>query len=307
MDPAETLDVTVVDVSMRDGLQAEAVFVPLAAKLQMAELLVAAGVRALEVTSFVHPRLVPQLADAEALVAGLLPHPGVRYSALTLNQRGYRRLFAALAAAGLAAEDVEAVFVTSASERHARANNNSTIAETLAIFDQIADQATRDGVGLRAVIACSFGTPFPDEHISEQRVAEIAAHFAARDARVITLADTVGLAEPGDIGRVVRAVRANLPNAALALHLHDNHGNAAANADAGLRAGIRRFEAGLAELGGCPFAPGSTANLDLLALHALIRAHGLTDGLNVPALELAATTFRAFVRDASPIESTANV
>lgn len=272
---------TIVDVSERDGFQDEPNFVATADKLAVARALAAAGIREIEITSFVHPRYVPQLADADALVPQL---PKIaRFSALVLNERGVARALAAFDAGGFPRGSYDLVSVISASPKHNAANNNRTIAESLAIFDAMAAQAKSAGATLRAAVACAFVSPWDDERIDPAGVVEIAARFAAGGCTVITLADTVGRADPRTVARRVGEIAGALDRP-IALHLHDSAGFALANVYAGLERGVRRFESALAGLGGCPFAPGAPGNLDTEKLARFLEACGVATGIDFDAL-----------------------
>lgn len=272
---------TIVDVSERDGFQDEPNFVATDEKVAVAGALAAAGIREIEVTSFVHPRYVPQLADADALVPRL---PKVaRYSALILNVRGLQRALAAFDAGGFARGSYDLVAVVSASPRHNAANNNRTIDESLAIFDEMAAGARSAGVSMRAALSCAFVSPWDDELIDPARVVEIATRFARGGCTVVTLADTVGQADPRTVARRIAEVGA-ATDVQLALHLHDSSGFALANVYAGLERGVRRFESALAGLGGCPFAPGAPGNLDTEKLARFLGACGLETGIDFDAL-----------------------
>jgi len=272
---------TIVDVSERDGFQDEPNFVATEDKLAVAGALAAAGIREIEVTSFVHPRYVPQLADADALVPRL---PKVaRYSALILNVRGLERALAAFDAGGFARGSYDLVAVISASPKHNAANNNRTIDESLAIFDEMAAGARAAGASIRAALSCAFVSPWDDERIDPARVVEIATRFARGGCAVVTLADTVGRADPRTVARRVAEVSA-ATDVRLALHLHDSFGFALANVYAGLERGVRRFESALAGLGGCPFAPGAPGNLDTEKLAHFLNACGFETGIDFDAL-----------------------
>lgn len=272
---------TIVDVSERDGFQDEPNFVATDDKLAVAAALAAAGIREIEVTSFVHPRYVPQLADADELVPRL---PKVaRYSALILNMRGLQRALAAFDEGGFARGSYDLVAVVSASPRHNAANNNRTIPESLEIFDEMAAGAREAGVTLRAALSCAFVSPWADEAVDPACVAEIAVRFARGGCTAVTLADTVGRADPRTVARRVEEIAAAI-DVPLALHLHDSFGFALANAYAGLERGVRRFESALAGLGGCPFAPGAPGNLDTEKLARFLDACGVETGIDFDAL-----------------------
>jgi|GEM_PF-26574 len=291
--------VTLVDVTARDGFQDEPSFVATADKLGVAEALHAAGVGHIEITSFVHPRWVPQLADADELVPRLAHGP--RYSVLTMNARGLERAIAAFAAGGFRPGSWDAIFVTSASPRHAMANNNRTIDETLANFDEVAALAKRESIALRGGLACAFVSPWPDEErIETGRVVEIVQRFVTGGVNGVTIADTVGFADPRTVAKTVAAVR-DATGIALSLHLHDAHGYALANVYAGLEGGVRSFEGALAGLGGCPWAPGAPGNLDLEKLNRFLTDCGCDTGVDPDKLATARERVRAALARATPI------
>lgn len=295
--------ITLVDVSERDGLQDEPVVVDTATKAAIASALYGAGIDHIEATSFVHPRWVPQLADADALVP-LLPR-GPRYSALVLNLHGWKRAVAAFEHAGYKPGEYDLVYVTSASPRHAAANNNRTIDETLTIFDEVAEASRQHGISLRATIACAFVSPWSDETIAEHDVHRAVTRFVAGGARLITLADTVGRATPALVASRIAGLRSAAPNVPLALHLHDSCGYALANVYAGLEAGVHVFEAALAGLGGCPFAPDAPGNLDLRRLVAFLDDSGFETGVNGDRLHEAEILVRQAVAAGRPLEAAA--
>ncbi|HYZ16881.1 MAG TPA: hydroxymethylglutaryl-CoA lyase, partial [Candidatus Acidoferrum sp.] len=273
--------VTLVDVTTRDGLQDEPRFVDTAAKVRIVRALVAAGIDEIEVTSFVHPKWVPQLADADVLI-GLLPR-SPRYSVLIMNDRGFERAVNAFDAFGYPRGSYDLVFVASASPRHNASNNNRTIDETLSYFDAIAARAKAEGVTLRAAIACSFVSPWHDERVERDTVLRMVERFEAGGCRMISLADTIGKASPEIVSETVTAVQRR-SSTALSLHLHDLRGSAFANVDAGLRCGIDRFEGVLSGIGGCPFAPDAPGNLDLERLAEFVAQRGFETGTDPKAL-----------------------
>ena len=288
--------VTLLDVSARDGLQDEACVVATGEKLAVAQALIEAGVGEVEITSFVHPVWVPQLADADALVPRLPRGP--RYSALIMNAKGYDRACAAFA--GHARGTWALAFVASASPRHNQSNNNRTIEQTLEIFDAVAARARADGVELHGAIACSFVSPYTGEVTDPETVAAIARRYERGGCTLITLADTVGRADPYTVARRIDEITA-ATGVPLSLHLHDSFGYALANVYAGLARGVRRFEGALAGLGGCPFAPGSPGNLDLERLNRFVSDCGFETGIDPAALTRASDRIRAALRTAKPI------
>jgi hydroxymethylglutaryl-CoA lyase len=290
--------VRLVDVSLRDGLQDEDLFVATAEKARLAGAIARAGVHDIEVTSYVHPRWVPQLADADELPK-LLPR-GPRYTVLTMNERGIDRAIAAFDAAGFARDAYGAVFVVSASPRHHKNNNNRTIDESLAIFDEVAARARVAGVPLRGAVACAYSSPWDDETITSAGVLRIVERYEAGGAQDVTLADTVGRSDPVTVATRLRDVgtASDLP---IAVHLHDSYGWGLASAYAALESGVRTFEAALAGLGGCPFAPGAPGNIDLERLSAFIEACGLTTGIDTALLASAREEIRTALAAARPL------
>jgi hydroxymethylglutaryl-CoA lyase len=295
---ASNRTVTLLDVTTRDGLQDEPRIVSTADKLRIVEALIAAGISDIEVTSFVHPTWVPQLADAEALVAAL-PQTA-RYSALIMNERGFARARAAFDAAGFARGSYDLVFVASASPRHNKSNNNRTIPETLEYFDVIAAQARDAGISMHAAIACSFASPWPDETIERATVVEMTRRFSNGGCTLVTLADTIGKAAPDVVNATVAAVQSTVP-VELSLHFHDLRGSALPNVAQGLARGVRRFEGVLSGIGGCPFAPDAPGNLDLEQLAQFVAAQGFASGVDAAKLAQARTTLQWALERAAPI------
>jgi hydroxymethylglutaryl-CoA lyase len=244
--------IEIVEVAPRDGLQNEPGTVPLAVKAELVARAVAAGARHVEVTSFVHPRAVPQMADAEAVAAGLPVDDGVAYSALVVNERGYDR--------ALAAGVRELNTVVLVSETFCRRNQGMTTDEAIATAARLRQRARADGIRLSVTLAAACGCPFEGE-IPVDRLARVAAAVAEHGADELSLADTIGVAVPRDVTRRVAAVAAQAPGVPLRLHLHDTRNTGVANALAGVEAGITRFDASIAGLGGCPFAPAATGNV----------------------------------------------
>jgi hydroxymethylglutaryl-CoA lyase len=292
-------DVALIDVSLRDGLQDEPCFVPLSGKLAILAALRAAKFQWIEATSFVHPAWVPQLADAEAFV-GALPQ-GPRYSVLVLNRRGFDRAVAAFDRAGVARGSYDLTFVVSASPRHALANNNRSSDDSLRIFDELGSVAAASKVALTATVACAFGSPWDDEHVGPHDVARIVQRLQAAGPHRLTLADTVGLAQPERVDAVLSAVRQVNAATDLALHLHDRLGLAFDNVDVALQHGVRFFEGALAGLGGCPFVPDAPGNVDLLALHDFLAKRNITTGLDPVALARVPGVIRAALATAAPV------
>ncbi|MFD5315381.1 hydroxymethylglutaryl-CoA lyase [Streptomyces sp. NPDC127098] len=272
VEPADRADrVLITDVLLRDGFQIEPAVVPTADKVRLAHGLLDAGLTSLEIGSFVHPDKVPQMADTDRLVAELRPGESATLHTLVLNERGARRAVAAGARA--------VRLVVSASDGHSRANAG---APTHAAVDRLAaavDVLGGAGVPVEATIATAFLCPF-DGETSPDRVVELARRLAAFGIRVLHLADTIGAASPWHVHRTVSAVRDALPELPLGLHLHNTYGMASANAWEALRLGIRRFDAAVGGIGGCPFAPGAAGNIATDDLVNLCHHAGFATGVD---------------------------
>ena len=269
--------VRVVDVTARDGLQNEPARVSTQDKLTLIEKLVQADVSHIQATSFVHPAWVPQMADAEAVAAGLVRFPGVTFSALVPNLKGYERAVAA----GIRHME----FVIAASESFNRKNLNRSMAESMQLLKDATRMAERDGAILRVGFSTCFHCPF-EGRISSQAVVE-----AVRAAREIgpwrvAICDTDGMAYPDQVketvGRLVNEVKMNPED--LVLHFHDTYGRGLANTLAGLEAGVREFDASTAGLGGCPYCPGASGNLATEDLVDFLEGMGFATGINLEKL-----------------------
>ncbi len=253
--------VEIVDVGPRDGLQSDAVLLPTATKVQLIGKLVDAGVRRVEVASFVNPKKVPQMADAEAVLAALPGHDDVSYIGLVLNRRGFDRALAA------GCRDIS--MVTAATDEFGIRNQGAPIAESVAVWKEIAASARAANVRAEVTISVAFGCPFSRE-VSVERVVSIARELAEAEPIAIVLADTIGVAVPSAVKEVFARVRAAVPShIALRAHFHNTRNTAIANAQAALDVGVRSFDASVGGIGGCPFAPNATGNVaseDLLYL-----------------------------------------
>lgn len=275
---------TVVEVGPRDGLQNEAAIVPTAAKVRFIEMLAAAGLPVVEATSFVHPAAVPQLADADQVLPRIARRPGVRYPVLVPNMRGMERAIAAGA-------DAVAVF-TAASEAFAQANIRMTIAESLEAFAPVLAAARAAGMWTRGYVSTAFGCPYQGE-VDPAAVADVAVALAELGCDQISVGDTIGVAEPDAVDRVLSPLLERLPAERLALHLHDTRGRAIDNAEAGLQLGITTFDASASGLGGCPFAPGAPGNLATETLVSWLHGLGIETGVDEPALLAASAYIRS--------------
>ena len=267
--------IDICDVGPRDGLQIERAPLATADKIALVEGLMAAGLRRIQVTSFVSPRAVPQLADAEAVLAGLRKPPGVVFSALVPNRRGAER-------AAATAVDVMGLFV-SASETHNRKNMNASRAETLAGFDAVAEVAARAGKAIDGGVATAFGCPFEGE-VPPRAVVEIAKRYRDLGAIGLNLGDTTGMATPITVRRLLDALRDAAPELPVTLHFHNTRGVGLANVMVGLEAGVTRYDASIAGLGGCPFAAGATGNICTEDLVYLLEESGHETGVDLDRL-----------------------
>lgn len=270
----------VVEVGPRDGLQNEATVVSTPAKIAFITRLVAAGLTRIEATSFVHPRRVPQMADAEAVMAGVPRSDAVSYIGLVLNERGLDRALAA----GM--DEVNVVLV--ASETFSQRNQGMSIEESVRSFERIASRARAAGVRVSATIGASFGCPFEGE-VPTERVASLARQADALGAQEIAIADTIGVGVPADVHRLAAAVRevSDLP---LRAHFHNTRNTGYANALAAIDAGIVALDASTGGIGGCPFAPRATGNIATEDLSYLLRRSGYSPGIDQEAVIAIADT-----------------
>ncbi|WP_129662888.1 hydroxymethylglutaryl-CoA lyase [Phytoactinopolyspora endophytica] len=272
--------VTVYEVGPRDGLQAETDIIPSAVKVELCRRLYAAGVRDLEITSFVPPTWIPQLADAADVAANVTVPPGARGVALVPNLRGLER--------AVAAGVREAAVVVSATESFAQANLNTTRERAVERAVEVIAAASASGIRVRGYVSMSFGDPW-EGAVDFAVVADTAARLRQAGCRTVVLGDTIGVATPGLTTRVVQETRsAGVPLEDLALHLHDTYGQALANVHAALRLGVAEFDAAVGGLGRCPYARGATGNLATEDLVWMLHGLGIDTGLDVRAL--AATT-----------------
>jgi hydroxymethylglutaryl-CoA lyase len=268
--------VSVYEVGPRDGLQAEKAVVPLPVKLELIDRLGEAGLAVIEATSFVSPRWIPQLADADELMAGLRRRPGVRYPVLVPNQQGFERAMAAGA-------DELAIFV-SATESFAEQNLGTTLDGAIEMAAPVVAAAAVSGIPVRGYVSMCFGDPWEGE-VDSGRPAAVAARLVELGCSTISLGDTIGVATAGQIVAVLdRAEAAGVPRDRIALHLHDTYGQALANVLAGLEAGIVEFDSSAGGLGGCPYAKSATGNLATEDLVWMLDGLGIETGVDLPAL-----------------------
>jgi hydroxymethylglutaryl-CoA lyase len=275
-------EVRIYEVGPRDGLQNEQRAVPTEAKLHFIALLGDAGLREIEATSFVSPKAVPQLADADDLMRRLERRPGVRYPVLVPNERGMSRALEAGA-------DAICLF-TAASEPFVRHNIGMSIAESMTAFAPVMARVREGGLWSRAYVSTAFGCPYQGE-VSEAAVVGVAEELMQLGVDEVSIGDTIGVAGPADVRRVVGALlHAGIPPQRLAMHFHDTRGTALANVTAALELGIRAFDASTGGTGGCPYAPGAAGNLATEDLVYLLEREGLAHGVALEGV-LAAARF----------------
>lgn len=275
-DPSLPARVRIYEVGPRDGLQAEPEILPAGIKAELCRRLLATGLGALELTSFVPRRWIPQLADAEEVVQGLTDVPGARTVALVPNLRGLER--------ALASGVHEVAVVVSATESFAAANLNSTVASALATAASVIEAATAEGVPVRGYLSMAFGDPW-EGAVPHDRVAGLAGELFGAGATTVALGDTIGTGTPAHVDRVVElTAAAGVPRDRLALHLHDTYGQGLGNVQAGLRAGVAEFDSSVGGLGRCPFAKGATGNLATEDLVWLLHGLGIETGVDLEAV-----------------------
>ena len=267
--------IEICDVGPRDGFQIEKGFIATADKIAIVNGLMAAGVRKIQISSFVSPRAVPQLADAAAVIAGVERQPGVVFSALVPNARGAER----------AAEtdvDIMGLFC-SASEAHSLKNVNASIDDTLARFPPVAQIAERSGKRLQGGVATVFGCPFEGE-VAPEAVVRIARFYRDLGIVDLNLGDTTGMATPTTVRRVMAALREAVPEMVVTLHFHNTRGVGLANVLVGLEEGVSRYDSSIGGLGGCPFAAGATGNICTEDLVYLLQESGYETGVDLERL-----------------------
>ena len=274
------------DVAMRDGLQAEAVFVPTDAKVEFINRLSRTGLARIEVTSFTSPKAIPMLADADEVMRRIDRVPGVEYTVLVPNVRGVER--------ALASPPDEFNLVMSCSETHNLTNLRMQRAQSVAQLREVMRLAEAARVPVNVSLSCSFGCPMEGD-VAPGTVLDYARQFVEAGARGITLCDTTGMAWPSQVAALCRAYREHFPAAMLTLHVHNTRGMGLANALAALDAGVDRFDASLGGLGGCPYAPGATGNVCLEDLAHMLQLEGCASGADLPALLECARTLRELV------------
>lgn len=262
--------VTLFEMGPRDGLQNETARIATADKIRLVDLLSASGLRKIEVTSFVSPKWVPQMADAADVMAGISRRPGVAYAVLTPNLRGFE--------AALAARADEVAIFGSASEGFSQANINCSIKQSLARFAPVAAAAQAAGLPVRGYVSCVTDCPY-DGPTPPDAVARVARALIDLGCYQVSLGDTIGTGTPERVGRMLDAVLGQVPAARLAGHFHDTGGRALANIEVSLARGLRVFDAAVGGLGGCPYAPGAKGNVATEAVLDLLEARGFATGI----------------------------
>lgn len=267
--------ISVTEVGLRDGLQNEAEFFPTAHKAELANLLIASGVRHLEISSFVSPRAVPQLADAEALIEQLDKHDDLELRALVPNERGAERA----AHTGI---DVWVTFM-SASEKHSLANSNVSMDDAFERIKPLPAMAAQCNARVCASLAVAFDCPF-EGATPVTRVVEVAKRFEALGIDSLVLGDTIGSASPNRVKTLVESLQQHVPQLQITLHFHNTRGLALANVMAGIDSGVERYESSVGGIGGCPFAPGATGNVATEDLVHLLVQQGIDSGIDLQQL-----------------------
>lgn len=271
----EHMNVDLVEVGPRDGLQSEGVILPTVAKIALIERLIGAGLRRIEVASFVNPKRVPQMADAEAVLAGLPKGSGVSYIGLVLNRKGFDRA----RTAGCHAVGMAVV----ASETFNRRNQGVGTEESIAAWRDIAATARAAGMQPNVTISAAFGCPFEGE-VDPLRVLDVALRCAEAQPVEIALADTIGVAVPSQVADLFGALRERLPGMPLRAHFHNTRNTGLANVHAAIGAGVRAIDASVGGIGGCPFAPAATGNVPTEDVLYMLNRMGIQTGVSLEGL-----------------------
>ncbi|OWT75812.1 MULTISPECIES: hydroxymethylglutaryl-CoA lyase [unclassified Achromobacter] len=267
--------VKIVEVSPRDGLQNEKAFISTDIKIELVNRLAAAGFQNVEAASFVSPKWVPQMADGAEVMAGIERKPGVIYSVLTPNMKGFD--------AALAAKADEVVIFGAASEAFSQKNINCSIAESIARFEPVAEAAKAAGLRLRGSISTALGCPYQGE-VPVAAVVDVAQRYLALGCDEIDVSDTIGVGTPARVREVMRAVTAKVDPARVSGHFHDTYGQAVANILAALETGISIFHTSVAGLGGCPYAKGATGNVAAEDVLYMLRGLDIETGIDFDAV-----------------------
>ena len=276
--------VTIVEVGPRDGMQNEAAAISTADKVQFVDALSAAGHQVIEVSSFVSPRWVPQMADAAEVFAGITRRPGVRYTALVPNLPGLER--------AIAARVSEVAVFAAASETFSTRNINQSIDESLQRYTEVIGRALAAGLRVRGYVSCAFGCPF-EGPVTPAAVLRVTRALLDAGVYEVAVSDTIGIGHPGQVRELLAFLGGELPFDRLALHFHDTRGTALANVLAALDAGITTFDAAAGGLGGCPFAPGASGNLATEDLLYMLDGLGVETGVSLAGVAAASDMLAA--------------
>ncbi len=276
--------VQIVEVGPRDGLQNEAQTIPVETKVQLIDDLVATGLSRIEAGSFVNPRWVPQMADSDAVFAGIGRRAGVTFSALTPNLRGFERALACGA-------DEVAIFAA-VTENFSQKNVNCSIAESLARFAEVTAAAREHGIPVRGYVSCVLGCPI-DGEVAPQQVVDVAVELLDMGCREISLGDTIGTGTPGSMQALLDALLPRCDAGRLAVHCHDTYGQALGNILVALQNGIAVVDASVAGLGGCPYAQGATGNVATEDVVYMLQGMEIDCGVDLPALVAAGNRISA--------------
>ncbi len=267
--------VKIVEVGPRDGFQAERQWIPTEQKIEIVNALSRSGLKDIQVTSFVHPKAVPQLADAEEVTARIEKVPTVEYRVLVPNMKGLQR--------ALAFKPKRANFMMSVTESHNRSNANCSIDESLRGFEPMAALAMENGIAPVGGMACTFGCPFEGE-VPIQQIERIARRYLEMGITEMGLSDTIGVANPRQVYNVAAHMLDKFPQVQWNLHLHNTRDMALANIVAAMQAGMTSFESSIGGLGGCPYAPGATGNVATEDLVNMLTEMGIETGVDLDAL-----------------------
>jgi len=267
--------VKLVDVGPRDGLQNEKQPVPAAIKIELVHRLQAAGLKEIEVTSYVSPKWIPQMADNHAVMQGIQRQPGVRYSVLTPNLKGFE--------AALLDKPDEIVVFGAASEAFSQKNINCSIAESIERFAPVVAAAKVAGIYVRGAMSCAVGCPYEGE-VPPERVAYLAGLMKGIGVQHVGVADTIGVGTPGKVQAAIEATLKHFALDDISGHFHDTYGQALANTLAALELGVWQFDTSVAGLGGCPYAKGATGNVATEDVVYLLHGMGIETGIDLDAL-----------------------
>lgn len=282
--------VTLVEVGPRDGLQNEAAVVPTTEKIRYVDALTAAGLPVVEATSFVDPRWIPQLADADEVMRGIDRRKGVRYPVLVPNVKGMER--------ALAAGAHEVAVFTAASETFNKKNTNATIAESIERFAPVVALASERGVRVRGYVSTAFGCPY-EGTVAPSAVVDVSRRLVELGIAELSIGDTIGVATPKQVAEVCAALKQHVDVGRLAMHFHDTRGTALANVIAALESGVAIFDSSSGGLGGCPYAPGAAGNLATEDLVYMLDGMGIETGVSLDGV-VAATRLIAGSLDHAP-------